>query len=440
MRQPGLSVLRGKPLGIMLLFCVLLTGYFYSSVQRISSGVILPHLGKTFNFSAALIGFLSSLFFYTYGCTQNVWGAISDRVGPLRSCAVGMAMAAVGSALLLIAPTPLLIGLSRILCGLGLAAFFTGIYIYAALAFPVSEYPFWVGFVQVVGNLGTVAAVAPLGMLMDGIGYRGVFAVFTAWALCVSSVLWIFRNREIAIDTKTAQPPARNGISAIARETWADVKLGYQFIARQRSLSLVVFTWSIVSAAVITLQGLWGVSWIAVSSGATEEAARFWTTWVSAGLVVGAVCGSRVALKSADIRKGMLLIVLPLSLAWLLYILCSWAGCPARVLGAIGFVIGVASSSCMVFSISTVKSLVPISRAGLAIGTGQMLLYVAVIVVQWSSGMIINLFPGTAQGTYRNDGFTLAFGGVVLLIWLSAFLTWKTPALATKTPAETEMK
>ncbi len=414
----------------MLLFCALLLGYFYSSVQRISSGVLLPHMGKTLGFSAALIGFLSSLFFYTYGCTQNIWGAVSDRVGPLRSCAVGMAMAAIGSSLLLIAPTPLLIGLSRILCGLGLAAFFTGIYIYAALAFPVSEYPFWVGFVQVVGNLGTVAAVAPLGMLMDAIGYRGVFAIFTLWALIVSAVLWTSRNRPIAREKKPAQGAPHGESAQIARETWNDVKLGYRFIAGHRSLSLVVFTWAAVSAAVITLQGLWGVSWIAVSSGATEEVARFWTTWVSMGLVIGAICGSRVASRTAEVRKGLLLIMLPLSLAWLLYMLCSWIGCPAYVLGTIGFAIGVGSSSCMVFSISTVKSLVPISRAGVAIGTGQMLLYLAVIVAQWGSGAIINLFPGETKGTYLNSGFLLAFGVAVLMIWLSVYLAWRMPAFS----------
>jgi hypothetical protein len=95
-------------------------------------------------------------------------------------------------------------------------------------------------------------------------------------------------------------------------------------------------------------------------------------------------------------------------------------------MGSIGFLIGVGSSTCMVFSINTIKSLAPDSHAGLAIGTGQMLLYMVVVVVQWGSGALINLFPGETPGTFRNLGFVIAFGAVVALLWLTALMTWRT--------------
>lgn len=429
--NPGSPVRERKSTRIVLLFVVLLLGYFYSGVQRISAGVILPHLGRTLGFSAALVGFLSSLFFYSYGFTQNVWGAISDRLGPLRSCAIGMGLAAAGSALVLLSPEPLFLGLSRFLCGLGLASFFTGIYIYAALAFPEDEYPFWVGFVQVIGNLGTVAAVAPLGFLMDAFGYRGVYTILTVWALCVSGTLWLTRNSHIRIHAAPAETPKYEGLGAIVRLTWEDIKHGYRFIAGNRSVGLIVFAWSVVSAAVMALQGLWGVSWVSVSSGATESTARFWTTLVSMGLVIGAICGARAAARYRDIRGGMLAILCPLSCAWIVYLVFSWLRLPAHVTGIVGFLVGVGSSTCMVYSISTIKSLVPLSRAGLAIGTGQMLLYVAVIVVQWGSGVIINLFPGAEQGTYLNRGFLLAFGVMTALVLLSALFAWRMPPTST---------
>ena len=424
--KPESSLLKGKSIQIVLLFGVLLLGYFYSGVQRISAGVILPHLGRTFGFSAALIGFLSSLFFYSYGFMQNVWGAISDRFGPLRSCAVGMMMAAAGSALVLVSPSPFLIGLSRFLCGLGLAAFFTGVYVYVALAFPKEEYPFWVGFVQVIGNLGTVAAVAPLGMLVDAFGYRGTYSILTVWAVIVASTLWLARNCNIHIHAPKAEGDGRrSGLFEILKLTLGDIKHGYAFIVRNRSVALIVYAWSVVSAAVMTLQGLWGVSWVSVSSGATEDVARFWTTLVSFGLVIGAVCGSRVASKYDDSRRGLLAILLPLGAVWAIYLICAWQRLPAYVTGVFGFLVGVGSSTCMVFSISTIKSLVPLSRAGLAIGTGQMLLYVAVVVVQWGSGLIINQFPAAIKGSYLNEGFLVAFGAMAATIWISAFIAWR---------------
>lgn len=418
-KQTDISADKTKSIHVKLLFAVLLLGYFYSGVQRISAGVVLPNLGRTFGFSAALIGFLSSLFFYSYGFMQNVWGAISDRSGPLRSCAVGMGMAALGSALILLSPSPLFIGLSRFLCGLGLAAFFTGIYIYAAHAFPENEYPFWVGFVQVVGNLGTVAAVAPLGFLMDGFGYRGVYTIFTIWAVFVSVTLWLSRGFNFHIKPPEKETRVEGGMREIMKTTWADIKHGYKFIVSNRPVALIVYAWSVVSAAVMTLQGLWGVSWVSISSGAPEDVARFWTTLVSLGLVIGAICGAKVAAKFEDTRKGLLAIMLPLGALWAIYMICAWLGLPAKVTGIFGFLIGIGSSSCMVFSISTIKSLVPLSNAGLAIGTGQMLLYVAVVIVQWASGLIINQFPGDKAGVYLNEGFLIAFGLMAVSIWLS---------------------
>jgi hypothetical protein len=307
---------------------------------------------------------------------------------------------------------------------LGLASYFTGINIYAALAFPVAEYPFWIGLIQVIGNMGTVAAVAPLGMLMDTFGYRGVFVILTIWALVVSSLLWIFRNTDIRLD-KTIRPEEPGGIADAVRKTVKDVALGFKLIAGDPMVRCMTYTWSIASAAVITLQGLWGVNWIAASSGAALETARFWTTWVSVGLVIGAACGSRVSLKAKSMRSGLSAIMISLSAAWAVYLLCAAAGLPAYAMGIVGFVIGAASSTCMVFCISSIKSLVDISHAGLAIGTGQMLLYIAVIIVQWGSGLVINLFPAEKAGVYLNKGYLAAFGAVAAIVWHSAYISWR---------------
>jgi MFS family permease len=419
------SFFRGKSSKIFFLFAILILGYFYSSLQRISSGVVLPEIGKITGFSAALVGFLSSLFFYSYGFTQNVWGAINDRVGPLKSCAAGTTLTALGSALLLLLPpTTLVVGTSRFLCGLGLASYFTGINIFAALAFPVAEYPFWIGLIQVIGNMGTVAAVSPLGMLMDAFGYRGVFLILTVWALVVASILWIFRNTDIRLD-KTVSSEEPGGIADSVRKTLKDVALGFKLVANDPIARCMTYAWSIASAAVITLQGLWGVNWIAASSGSTQETARFWTTWVSVGLVIGAICGSRVSLRVKNTRRGLLAIMISLSGAWAIYLICAAAGLPAYVMGIVGFIIGIVSSTCMVFCISSIKSLVDISHAGLTIGTGQMLLYIAVIIVQWGSGLVINLFPSEKVGYYLNEGYLAAFGGVAAIVLHSTYVAWR---------------
>jgi hypothetical protein len=86
-------------------------------------------------------------------------------------------------------------------------------------------------------------------------------------------------------------------------------------------------------------------------------------------------------------------------------------------MGLTGFLLGLFSSLGMVYCSSSIKSIVGTSRAGLAIGTGQMFIYALLIVIQWGSGLIINLFPGAKPGEYINNGFLICFGLVALLIW-----------------------
>lgn len=405
------------------IFLLIALGYFYCSVQRVSAGVVLPKMGETYRFSAALVGFLSSLFFYSYGFLQNVWGTISDRVGPLRSCATGLAIAGVGSLVILASHHPVAIGLSRVVTGLGLAALFTGIYLYAALAFPVAQYPFWVGCILVIGNLGTAAAVAPLGMLMDRVGYDGLYLALAGVAFVVSFVLWLLRGAAPPQTQRQEQTGAQPGAAAAGLRLMADdIAHGMRLVAQTRARWVIIAVWAILSAAVLALQGLWGVSWLMVSSGADEQTARFWVTCVSLGLVAGSPLGARITARCGGDRGGIVRIMILLSLAWFFYIAGAFFRVPAAWMGALGLWVGTASGAGMVYCSSTIKSLVPLSRAGLVIGTGQLFVYAAVILFQWGSGLIINNFPGAEPGKYLNLGYIVGFGAMAVCVWISLLL------------------
>ncbi|MDL2263133.1 MFS transporter [Synergistaceae bacterium OttesenSCG-928-I11] len=402
---------------VVLLFILLLAGYFYNCAQRISAGVVLPHLAAKYGFSAALVGFLSSLFFYSYGFLQNIWGAVGDRIGPVKSCAVGLAVAGIGSSIMLFSHDPFFIGLSRLVTGVGLAAIFTGIYLYAALAFPPDQYPFWVGLILVVGNLGTVAAIGPLGALMDRLGTDGLYVLLTLWGVGIAAVLWCLRNYA----PSGAEPVEKGAKGGFLAGTARDALLGFRLLRENRALFVITLLWVTTSMAMQTLQALWAVTWMTVSSGISVEEARFWATFISIGLVVGSPIGARVTVRSKGGRRDILWTMLLISLSWALYLVGAWLGLSGRAMGALGFTVGVTSSVGMVYCSSTVKSMVHLSRAGLAIGTGNMLIYVAVIFCQWGSGLIINKFPGDAPGNYLNEGYLIGFGLIVLCVWLSLF-------------------
>ncbi|HPI98307.1 MAG TPA: MFS transporter, partial [Synergistales bacterium] len=76
-----------KPLSAIqpyLLYCLLISAYFFSFFFRVSASVVLPELASRWGMSATLTGFISSLYFYAYALMQPLSGNLNDRFGPLR--------------------------------------------------------------------------------------------------------------------------------------------------------------------------------------------------------------------------------------------------------------------------------------------------------------------------------------------------------------------
>ena len=410
----------------VFLFYVVACAYFFSCLNRISAGVVMPYLAERQGFSATMIGVLSSLYFYSYGLSQNLWGVVNDRVGPMRACAAGLLLAACGSLAASLSEQPLCVGLSRVIGGLGYGSVFTGIYLYAAIAFPPERYPFWVGVFQVVGNLGTVVAVAPIGWLLDRLGYRGLSVVLAVLALSMASLLWALRGK--APPLPAAVRENRRGmveqVVSIARDMAFVMKLS----ARDARLRTTMLVWCTSCAGLQTLQGLWGVSWISASSGVDVGSARFWTTMISVGLVVGSPLGPAVTRAIGGKSRRLAAAMAVLGLMWAFYMGASMSGNSAPWMGAAGFLIGLLSAAIFVFCGSTIKALAPTGRAGAVIGAANMMIFALLIAFQSLSGFVIDLFPSAVAGQYLSRGFLIGFVPVVLSILVATVSVLTVPS------------
>jgi len=103
-------------------FSLFAFAFLYSNLLRISGVVILPPLAESLGISASMVGFLSSLFFYTYGVSFVFWGIVADRWGAFRTCGLSLIIAATASAILAHAETPVTIGIGRAFSGFGLSS------------------------------------------------------------------------------------------------------------------------------------------------------------------------------------------------------------------------------------------------------------------------------------------------------------------------------
>ena len=384
-----------------LFFVILLLGFMLSNLMRISGVVVLPPLGESLGLSASTIGFLSSLFFYTYGLSFGLWGVLIDRRGAFRCCGTALLVAACGSFIMMFSGTAAAIGLGRALCGLGLSSAFTGILTYCAVSFPQKDYGGYVGLSMVVGHSGTIIAVAPLGFAMKLIGSRGVFCVLGLFALALGAALLCFRKD----DPLTRPADGSVDPAAVFSELWTVSKN----IWEKFPLRVVMYTWG-VSA----LQGLWAVAWLQTAAGMPLGTAYLCATWISFGMVAGPAFGGWLVRCCRNEKRSFFTVCLLTQASWLLWLLLSLFSGSAALFGAAGFLIGFFNGCGYVFMGSAVRSLVPLSQNGGTIGVINMFLYLMVIIFQWGTGVCLDLFKAPAGG-YTNLGFLSGFFLIVLL-------------------------
>ena len=157
-----------------VIFIVLVTAYFFVYFHRMTVGV----LGKDITDEVGgTIGFLSSVYFWTYTAMQIPSGLLADNLGPRKATAIFLLLAAVGSFITFLGTEFWMIVLGKILIAAGMAVVYIPLMKIISVWFGKADFPELAGIVIAVGNVGGIAASAPLEMLSDAIGWREVFLV-----------------------------------------------------------------------------------------------------------------------------------------------------------------------------------------------------------------------------------------------------------------------
>lgn len=171
-----------------LLFAVMASAYFLSTLIRAITATIAPTLVAEFALNARDLGLLAGGYFLGFAMTQLLLGNWLDRHGPKRVELSFLCVAVVGCIAFSQSDSFAGLLLSRILCGVGVSA---------CLMAPLTGYRRWFdpamqlrsgSWMLMVGSLGMVASTLPVQWLLPLIGWRVVFLVLAA-AVVVSMVL-----------------------------------------------------------------------------------------------------------------------------------------------------------------------------------------------------------------------------------------------------------
>lgn len=397
------------------LFLLLVGAFFLTVFFRISASVVLPLEGERLGMSATLVGFISSLHFYAYAFMQPVSGILHDRYGPIRVVTYGLILTAASCLLLIFVRTPFTLGVWRLISGFGVSPMYSAVLVFQAFAFSAERYCFYAAINSGISSLGAIISVAPLGFALDTFGMSTTFALLSGIPFLMAIILM----------KKSGRDPIRLSVTGKAPQSIFSIFPGIGrailFITRNRRIRALQILWAVSSAALLTFQGLWGVSWFAAAFGASLASARLWSSLVSVGMVLGPVFASGKVITPENLPRTIKKASIANVLCWFLLLGTAGGDVPVWSGGIAAFLVGMSSSIRGVFSLAAITAISPPGERGAVFGAMNMTAVLSAVAFQWGTGIVIDHFPGALPGTYTAEGYFAGFTAVVCVMAASLF-------------------
>jgi sugar phosphate permease len=292
------------------IFGLALATYVLSFFHRTAPAAIAGELQRAFEITGAELGVLAATYFYVYTLLQVPVGVLADTAGPRRLLAGGSLVAGLGSLAFAMAPSWPMAAAGRTLVGIGVSVAFIAILKLNAAWFEPRRFATITGITMFAGNLGAVAAGAPLALVVAHASWRTVFAALGLLSLAVAAAAWWrVRDRpELAgfAPVAPAAPPAK--------------------LAWGRALSSVLanpLTWPAfvvnvgVGGSYLAFAGLWAVPWLEHAHGVSRVSAAQHTSLLLLGVAVGAVLIGIVSDRLGNRRAVMRVCTIAYALSWL---------------------------------------------------------------------------------------------------------------------------
>lgn len=388
----GRQGLRRSAVPWRLVVCVLLpfaAGFHLSYFLRTINALIAGQLATEIGIGPAELGLLTSAYFLAFGAAQIPCGILLDRHGPKLVQSVLLLIASVGALVFALADNLLLLMVGRALIGLGVAAGLMAGLKAIVLWFPAERQTLVNGWMMMLGTLGAVTATAPADLMIDSIGWRGLFAVMGGLS-ALAALLVLF----LVPDQRPSRAPPRSGPTITVWTIFADAR--FWRIAPLSALGIGT-SWA--------LQGLWAAPWLRDVDG-LERTAIVSHLGIMAivlsvsGLVLGLAADR---LRWMGIRAEFLLTgTFVLSLAAQLTLVFDWP-VPAIVSWSLIATAGVAT----VLGYTVLGDIFPKHASGRANGTLNLLQVAAAFAVQSVFGWIVSLWEPNA-GSYPPEAYRTA--------------------------------
>ena len=396
------------------IFAVLTVGYFFVYFHRISVSVVGQDIVADVGGS---IGFLSSVYYWTYTAMQIPSGIMADRFGPRAASTVFLLIASVGSLVTCVGTEFWMIVLGKVMIAAGMAVVYVPLMKLVSVWFPKSDFAVLSGIVIAVGNVGAIAATGPLEILAEALGWREVFLVLGVVTLVLAVLCaTVIRNhpRERNLPSVEAVERSERGTEEVeSSAATIPVLKGLRIVfSGGRRFWTCAIAYFLVYGTIMTFQGTWAVTYFNSVYGFVLSA-----SWMVTALGVGKILStlaiggmtSRGIIRSK--RRAMIYGTGVFTLIWAVIFLFAGEIDSYWFWFAVSFAFGFFGGF-MTLSFTQVKEWYPIAISGTAVSGTNIFLFLGASVCTTVSGAMI--------GTQYTLGNFTALWGLMLLLSAAA--------------------
>ena len=391
------------------IFTVLTVGYFFVYFHRISVSVVGQDIVADVGGS---IGFLSSVYYWTYTAMQIPSGVMADRFGARAASTVFLLIASIGSLVTCVGTEFWMIVLGKVMIAAGMAVVYVPLMKLVSVWFPKSDFAVLSGVVIAVGNVGAIAATGPLELMAQALGWREVFLVLGVITLVLAVLCaTVIRNhpKDRGLPSVEAVELSEHG-TAVVESSAARIPVmkGLRIVlSGGRKFWTCALAYFLVYGSIMTFQGTWAVTYFNNVYDFVLSA-----SWMVTALGVGKILStlaiggmtSRGIIRSK--RKAMIYGTSVFTVLWAVIFVFAGDIDSYWFWFAVSFAFGFFGGF-MTLSFTQVKEWYPIAISGTAVSGTNIFLFLGASVCTTISGAII----GTA---YTLDNFTVLWGLMLL--------------------------
>lgn len=369
-------------------------GYFLSYLFRTINAVIATDLAEDLNLGAADLGFLTAIYFLVLAGAQLPFGAVLDRHGPKMIQSALLLLASMGALTFALADGLASLVIGRALLALGVALALMAGFKAIVVWFPAGRVVVANSWLVMLGALGAVTATTPAEMVLQTIGWRGLFAALAGLSALVALLVLL-----AVPDHATGNPP----VGTTRRESlWAAYRDRRFWRIAPLSALGVGTSWS--------LQGLWAAPWLRdVDSLDRADIVQHLSTMAIA-VCAGALLFGAVAdqLRRVGVKIEFLLAAtMSASMVAQAVLVLGWP-VPSHFLWSV--IAGAGAATVLSFAI--LPSYFPKHMSGRANAALNLLHVSAAFVLQSGTGLVIAQWPMT-NGGYALEAHQAAMAAAI---------------------------